>query len=162
MVESESPEYFIRLALEEAGRAARRGEVPVGALVVRGRRILGRGRNMTVRGSDPTAHAEIVAIRKACRKVNNYRLTGCDLYVTLEPCAMCLGAAVQARIERIFYGAPDSKAGAVESVLSFPFERLNHRIEIRGGILAPECSIILKDFFASKRRGARAERWPSG
>ncbi len=144
-------ERYMKEALAEARKAAQREEVPVGAVAVIGDRIVGRGYNKPVSESDPTAHAEIVALRDACRQMENYRLPGCDLYVTLEPCAMCLGAAVQARVSRLVFGAYDSKSGAVGSAMSFSFENLNHRIEIKGGILAAECGKILKDFFEKKR-----------
>lgn len=155
-------EKFMRLALIQAKRAGGRGEVPVGAVVVCGGEVLGRGYNRPIGLSDPTAHAEIGAIRKACRRRKNYRLTGCDLYVTLEPCPMCLGAAVQARLSRVVYGASDPKAGAVRSVMTFPFEGLNHRPEVKGGLLAEECGRVLKDFFRAKRKQRKTERWPSG
>lgn len=138
-------------ALAEAETAACRKEVPVGAVVVFEDRIVGRGHNSSIAWNDPTAHAEIAAIRSACKALSNYRLPGCDLYVTLEPCAMCLGAAVQARIQRIFFGAGDPKSGAVSSVMSFPFNKLNHKIEIKGGILERESAIILKAFFKNRR-----------
>src|SRR5512135_3270248 len=118
---------FMKAALAEAGKAAARGEVPVGAVVVRDGRIVARGSNRPVSTSDPTAHAEIVALRRAAKRAGNYRLTGCDLFVTVEPCAMCLGAIVQARIRRLVFGAADPKAGAAGSTMTFPFERLNHR-----------------------------------
>ncbi len=127
---------FMRAALAEAGKAAARGEVPVGAVVVRQGRIVARGANRPITSSDPTAHAEIVALRKAAKKSGNYRLPDCELYVTVEPCAMCLGAIVQARVRRLVYGAPDPKAGAVSSTMRFPFGRLNHRPEVLGGVLA--------------------------
>jgi tRNA(adenine34) deaminase len=144
-------ERFMKSALAEAGKAAARGEVPVGAVIVRQGRIVARGSNRPVAASDPTAHAEIVALRKAAKKTANYRLPDCDLYVTIEPCAMCLGAAVQARIRRVVFGAPDPKAGAVASVMSFPFERLNHRPEVVGGILAAASAALLRDFFRARR-----------
>ncbi len=144
-------ERFMLEALSEAEKASTYDEVPVGAVIVEGDKIIGRGHNRPVSSGDPTAHAEIVAIRDACRNKKNYRLTGCDLYVTLEPCAMCLGAAVHVRLQRVVFGALDPKGGAVESVMAFPFERLNHRIEIDGGILAAECGKILKSFFEKKR-----------
>ena len=150
----------MRAALEEAAEACRQGEVPVGAVVACNGQILGRGYNSSIALRDPSAHAEIMALRSACKTRENYRIAGCDLYVTLEPCAMCLGAAVQARIGRIFFGAYDPKSGAVKSVMIFPFDRLNHQIEIKGGILEKESAIILKTFFQSRRR--QAERWPSG
>ncbi len=146
---------FMSLALGEARRAARRGEVPVGAVVVSGEEVLSRGRNRMLASSDPTAHAEVDAVRKACRKRANYRLPDCELYVTLEPCAMCLGAVVQARVRRLVFGALDPKAGAVRSVMKFPFRKLNHRPEIRAGILAEACGEILKEFFRAKRAGIR-------
>ncbi len=142
---------FMRLALAEAKKALGRGEVPVGAVLVAEGKILSRGFNQPRGKNDCTAHAEIVAIRKAGAMQKNYRLAGCDLYVTLEPCAMCLGAAVQARIRRVFYGAADPKAGAVRSVMKFPFARMNHRPEIRGGLLADECGQMLREFFRAKR-----------
>ncbi len=150
-------EKFMRLALAEADKASSRGEVPVGAVLVRGGKIISRGHNEPIRRHDPTAHAEILAIRKATIKLKNYRLPpGCDLYVTLEPCAMCVGAAVQARVGKIVYGASDPKAGAIESTMSFPFDRLNHRPAVKAGILAQECGALLQRFFASKRRHCSA------
>jgi len=139
------------MALKQAEKGARLNEVPVGAVIVRDGEVIAAAHNGTIETNDPTAHAEISALRESSRKIGNYRLTGCDLYVTLEPCAMCLGAAVQARIRSIIYGAPDPKSGAVESVMRFPFERLNHHLDIRGGILKEECGRILKEFFRKKR-----------
>ncbi len=141
----------MRLALDEAESAAAKGEVPVGALVVASGEVLASGYNESILSSDPTAHAEIVALRKASRLCKNHRLPDCDLYVTLEPCVMCLGAMVQARIRRLIFGAYDPKSGAVESILRFPFERTNHQIEIISGILAEECGKILREFFKVKR-----------
>jgi tRNA(adenine34) deaminase len=144
-------ELLMREALLEAEKAKKEGEVPVGAVLVKDENIIARGHNKPVSKNDPTAHAEIVAIRSACEKTQNYRLSGCELYVTLEPCAMCLGAAVQSRIKRLVFGAIDPRGGAVESVMDFPFEKMNHRIEIRGGVLAEECGKILRTFFERKR-----------
>jgi tRNA(adenine34) deaminase len=144
-------ERFMREALAEAEKARVAGEVPVGAVVVAQGHAIGRGFNKPVSMNDPTAHAEIVALRDACRHMGNYRLSGCDLYVTLEPCAMCLGAAVQARIQRLVFGAYDPKSGAVESMMVFPFDKMNHRVEIKGGVLDSECGKILKDFFERRR-----------
>jgi tRNA(adenine34) deaminase len=144
-------EKHMRQALAQAKRAGDRGEVPVGAVVISGGKVLGRGHNGPIRQNDPTAHAEIVAIRKAGRRRGNYRLSDCDLYVTLEPCAMCLGAAVQARLRRVVFGALDPKSGAVRSVMRFPFRKMNHRPELKGGLLAEECSRVLKGFFISQR-----------
>lgn len=142
---------LMKAALAEAAKAASRGEVPVGAVVVRDGRIVARGSNRPLGSSDPTAHAEIVALRRAAKRVRNYRLPDCDLVVSLEPCAMCLGAVVQARIRRLVYGAADPKAGAVSSVMTFPFERTNHRPEILGGVLAGESADLLRDFFRRRR-----------
>lgn len=141
----------MRKALEQAELALQKGEVPVGAVVVAGGEIIGWGYNQNISSQDPTAHAEIVAIREASRTRKNYRLPDCDIYVTLEPCAMCLGAIVHSRIRRLFYGAPDPKAGAVESIMIFPIANVNHQPEIKSGILAQECGKILKDFFREKR-----------
>jgi len=143
--------WFMRAALREAAKAGRRGEVPVGAVVVQDGKIVARGSNRSVSSSDPTAHAEVVALRRAARRAGNYRLTGCDLYVTIEPCAMCLGATVQARVGRLVYGAPDPKAGAVRSIMVFPFDRSNHRPRILGGVLAAESGRLLTDFFRARR-----------
>lgn len=144
-------EYFMRAALAEAKKAKAMEEVPVGAVVVCGGEIIGAGFNSNIRLNDPAAHAEIMALRAAGKKVKNHRLTDCDLYVTLEPCPMCAGALVHARIRRLIYGASDPKGGGIQSVFRFPFEKTNHIPEIRPGILAAECGILLKDFFSQKR-----------
>jgi tRNA(adenine34) deaminase len=144
-------ESFMREALSEAKRAAENNEVPVGAVVISDTNILSRAHNSSISLNDPTAHAEILAIREASRIKKNYRITDCDLYVTLEPCIMCLGAILQARIRRLIFGALDPKSGAVQSILTFPLDRMNHPLKIEGGILAEECGNILKEFFASKR-----------
>lgn len=143
--------YFMTAALREAEKAAERGEVPVGAIVVRNGKVVARGSNRPVRTSDPSAHAEIVALRRAARKTANYRLPDCDLYVTAEPCAMCLGAAVQARVRRLVYGALDPKGGAVRSIMTFPFGKANHRPEVLGGLMAEECGRLLRYFFRRRR-----------
>lgn len=153
---------YMRLALAQARRAGNRGEVPVGAVIISGGKVLSRGYNRPIGEKDPTAHAEIVAIRKAGRKRGNYRLNDCDLFVTLEPCVMCLGAAVQARLRRVVFGASDPKSGAVRSAMKFPFKDLNHRPEVKGGLLAEECGLVLKEFFGPRRKKRAAERWPSG
>lgn len=145
-------EFFMRQALVEAKKSLSEGEVPVGAILVSGNKILSRGHNQPIRRKDPTAHAEVVAIRKACSKRKEYRLTDCDLYVTLEPCAMCLGAVIQARIKRLVYGACDPKGGAVKSLMEFPFDRMNHQPEIKAGVLGDECARILSEFFLKKRK----------
>ena len=144
-------ERFMQEALLEARNALKAGEVPVGAVLVESDKIIARGHNNPLSTNDSTAHAEIVAIREACRIKRNYRLPGCELYVTLEPCAMCLGAVVHTRLRRVVYGALDLKGGAVESVMSFPIEKMNHPVEIKGGVLEAECSKILKSFFEKKR-----------
>lgn len=142
---------WMKLALEQARLAEEAGEVPVGAVVVKDGEVIGCGFNRTILDSDPTAHAEITALRQAADILKKYRLPDCDLYVTLEPCAMCLGAAVQARIRRLIYGAADPKSGAAETVFRLPMEKLNHKIEIRSGIMASECGNILKVFFQRRR-----------
>lgn len=143
---------YMRLALAQAKRAAARGEVPIGAVVVRDGAVVARGANRPVAANDPTAHAEIVALRRAARRAGNYRLTDCDLYVTVEPCAMCLGAILQARIRRLVYGADDPKAGAVRSIVRFPIEKTNHRLEIESGVLAEEAADLLRSFFRERRK----------
>jgi tRNA(adenine34) deaminase len=142
----------MRVALEEARRGLRAGEVPVGAVVVHEGEIVGRAHNAPIVLSDPTAHAEVLALREAARKRANYRLTGATLYVTVEPCPMCCGAALQARVARVVYGAADPKAGAVESLHRLLDDaRFNHRVETVGGVLAGECAVLLREFFETKR-----------
>jgi tRNA(adenine34) deaminase len=139
-------------ALVLARAAQERGEVPVGAIVVRDGAIIGRGGNAPIAANDPTAHAEIAALRDAARAVGNYRLPGCSLYVTLEPCAMCVGAILHARISRLVFGARDPKTGACGSVVDlFGEPRLNHHATVLGGVLADECGKLLSDFFSSLR-----------
>lgn len=146
-------EFFMREAISLARAAECLGEVPVGALVVRDGVVVGRGFNAPIGESDPTAHAEIAALRDAARNLGNYRLPGCELYVTLEPCAMCAGAIMHARIARVVYGARDPKTGVHGSVVDlFAVERLNHHAVVEGGILADECSALLSEFFAGRRR----------
>ena len=144
----------MRMAIAEALAAEQAGEVPVGAIVVSadGERIVGRGNNQVLRSSDPTAHAEIVALRAAGAALGNYRLTECALVCTLEPCAMCAGAILHARLGRLLYGAPDPKAGACGSVLSvMNHPQLNHRVEVTSGVLTAECSDLLTNFFRMRR-----------
>ena len=139
-------------ALAEAKLAAAQGEVPVGAVVTSNGEIIGRGQNRVIRDCDPTAHAEIVAMRQAARFLHNYRLNGCELYVTLEPCAMCAGAIIHARIGRLVYAAADPKAGACGSVLNvINHPRLNHQVDVLGGVLAQECGAMLTEFFRARR-----------
>jgi len=145
---------FMRAALAAAGEAGDQGEVPVGAVVVADGAIVGRGFNAPISRHDPTAHAEIAALRDAAARLGNYRLPGCDLYVTLEPCAMCAGAIMQARIRRLVFGAPDPKTGACGGVVNLFAElRLNHHTTVTGGVLAEECGAVLKRFFAARRNG---------
>jgi len=139
-------------ALRCAQRALEAGEVPVGAVVVCGEKIIGRGWNRNISDSDPTAHAEVVALRDAGAAIGNHRLGECDLFATIEPCAMCAGALVHARIRRLVYGADDPKAGAVHSVMHvLNHPGLNHCAQIRGGVLAGQCADIVQEFFRSKR-----------
>jgi tRNA(adenine34) deaminase len=152
---------FMRLALEQAALAQAAGEVPVGAVVVRDGQVIGRGHNRPITGHDPTAHAEIMALREAAEAVGNYRLDGCALYVTLEPCAMCSGAMLHARLARVVFGAPDPKTGAAGSVLNlFAEPRLNHRTQLQGGVLAAESGDLLSRFFASRRQEGRLAQSP--
>jgi tRNA(adenine34) deaminase len=149
---SETDIDLMRAALAEADRAKVAEEVPVGAVVSLSGEIIGSGFNRTISDCDPSAHAEIVAIRQAANNQNNHRLNGATIYVTLEPCAMCVGAMIQARMQRLVFGTYDPKAGAVGSVLDLSdLKTLNHRIEINGGLLDDECSAILREFFAAKR-----------
>ena len=145
---------FMGVALLLAKRAGDGGEVPVGAVVVQSGVVVGEGWNRPIGNCDPTAHAEIVAMRAAALLSGNYRLGGATLYVTLEPCAMCIGAALNARIARLVFGAWDLKAGACGSMLDLPREpRLTHRIDVFGGVRSAECSDVLREFFAARRRG---------
>jgi tRNA(adenine34) deaminase len=145
-------EGYMREALALADEAARRGEVPVGAVVVKEGAVVGRGFNRPVSAADPTAHAEIVALREAATALGNYRLPGCELYVTLEPCVMCVGAMAHARIARVVYGAADPKTGACGSIVDLPgLSTFNHHGQFEGGMLADECGALLKRFFADRR-----------
>jgi tRNA(adenine34) deaminase len=139
-------------ALAEARGAAEAGEVPIGAVAIRGDEIIGRGQNRVLRDNDPTAHAEIVAMREAARALGNYRLNGCTLYVTLEPCAMCAGAMIHARLDRLVYAAPDPKTGAAGSVLEvLNHPKLNHQMQVERGILTDEAGELLRGFFRERR-----------
>lgn len=149
-------EAFMALALDQARLAWAAGEVPVGAVVVRDGEVIAAGFNQPIGSHDPTAHAEIVALRAAAEKLGNYRLPGCELFVTLEPCAMCSGAMMHARLARIVYAAQDPKTGVCGSVLDlFQHDQLNHHAEVVGGVLADESSAMLKAFFAERRAAAR-------
>lgn len=150
---------FMTEALDLAREAWSMGEVPVGAIVVCNNEIVGRGFNHPIAAHDPSGHAEIMALRDAARALGNYRLPGCTLYVTIEPCVMCAGAIFHARIARVVYGAPEPKTGAAGSVVDlFAEGRLNHHAEVVGGILAEQCGALVSAFFAEKRRAGRAAR----
>ena len=152
-------EYFMREALSMARSAECLGEVPVGAIVVRDGQIVGRGFNSPIGESDPTAHAEIAALRDAARHLENYRLPGCELFVTLEPCAMCAGAILHSRISRVVYGARDLKTGVHGSVVDlFAETLLNHHADVTSGVLAQTCADMLSDFFRSRRAAQKAAR----
>jgi tRNA(adenine34) deaminase len=147
-----SDQEFMKIAVEEARACAEAGEVPIGAVLVRREEVLARGGNRTIRDCDPTAHAEIVVLREAARKLGNYRLTETTLYVTLEPCAMCAGAIVQARVPRVVYGADDPKGGAYRTCFELlTSAKLNHQVEVTPGVLAEEASSLLQSFFAARR-----------
>ena len=146
-------EYWMQCALEQASQAESQGEVPVGAVIVKDDKLIASGFNQPIQDTDPTAHAEIVVLRRAADVVNNYRIPGTTLYVTLEPCAMCAGAIMHARIDRVVFGAYDPRAGAVESVFQlFDETRLNHRVNYCGAVLQEQCSNQLKEFFRRKRK----------
>ena len=149
-------EDFMRAALELARQAEQAGEVPVGAVVVKDGEIVGRGSNAPIGRHDPSAHAEMLALRDAAQRVGNYRLVDCELYVTLEPCLMCVGAMFHARIARVVYGASDPKTGAAGSVMNlFEEQRLNHHAVVQGGVLEEECGKVLSHFFAARRAQQR-------
>ena len=143
---------FMQVALREANEASAAGEIPVGAVITMGGEILATGQNRSIRDSDPSAHGEVIALREACLAQANYRLPGTTLYVTLEPCAMCLGAIVQARVSRVVFGAYAPKAGAAGSAVDLTDSpAFNHRFEIQGGVLADECGALLQEFFQARR-----------
>jgi tRNA(adenine34) deaminase len=155
---SHNDEKFMRVAVAEALRAQQAGEVPVGAVVVLDGKVIARGHNRRERGADPTAHAEVVALRRAGKRLGGWRLNGVTLYVTLEPCAMCVGAAVNARVGRLVYGPRDPKAGAVDSLYDIARDpRLNHRMSVTDGVLQDELSDMLSGFFAELRRAQRLQ-----
>ena len=145
-------ELFMTRALELAAKGSLMGEVPVGAVVVLGGEIVGEGYNQPISGCDPTAHAEIVAMRDAAKKIGNYRLSGCQLYVTIEPCTMCVGAMIHARIGEVIFGAPEPRAGALQSQLQLmDADHFNHRIKWRGGVMAERCADMMRRFFRVRR-----------
>ena len=150
---------FMRLAIAQAHKALALGEVPVGSVVVKDGVVVGEGYNQPIANHDPTAHAEVIAMRAAASAIGNYRLPDCTLYVTLEPCVMCSGAMMHARFSRIVFGAPDLKTGACGSVVNlFDDTRLNHHAKVQGGILGQECVQLLKDFFAQRRAQAKQKK----
>jgi len=156
---AERDRRFMALAQQAADKARAAGEVPVGAVLVRGDEVIASGFNHPIGAHDPSAHAEMVALRAASQALENYRLPGCELYVTLEPCLMCAGAIMHARIARVVFGAPDPKTGACGSVVdAFANPLLNHHTTVVGGVLADECGHALRDFFAERRQLAREER----
>ena len=149
---------FMRLALAQATEAAQADEVPVGAVIVQGGKVIVTGRNSPIAGHDPTAHAEIIAMRAAAKSLGNYRLPDCTLYVTLEPCAMCSGAMLHARLKRVVFGASDAKTGAAGSVINLIDQpQLNHQTALQGGVLADECAALLKSFFSQRREEKKAQ-----
>jgi tRNA(adenine34) deaminase len=159
-IDNDDDTGFMHVALDRAKQAEEAGEVPVGAVVVKDGFVIGEGYNRPISAVDPTAHAEVMALRDAAQRVGNYRLGDCTLYVTLEPCAMCMGAIFHARIGRLVYGADDSKTGACGSVINLPAEeRLNHHLQVTGNVLAEECGGMLRRFFADRRRmGMKTDR----
>jgi tRNA(adenine34) deaminase len=155
-MDSETAQFWMREALAEARRAGEEGEVPVGAVLLLNGKVIGRGRNSSIRLHDPTAHAEVVALRQGAQNISNYRLPGSVLVVTIEPCVMCVGAMIQARIETLVYGAPDPKAGAVHSCFRLTDGcGLNHEIRVESGVLEQECGSILRDFFSARRNASK-------
>ena len=157
-VEATAHEYFMRQALEQAHMAAASGEVPVGAVVVKDGQIIGRGRNCPQSLNDPSAHAEVMALREAAQALGNYRLEGCTLYVTLEPCTMCSGAMLHARVSSVVYGAAEPKTGAAGSVLNvFGYPEINHQTEVLRGVLAGECAALMAEFFQQRRKEKKAQ-----
>ena len=152
MTQTELDQQYMRMAIEQAQLAAQSGEVPVGAVLVRGGQVISRAFNKPIANHDPSAHAEMLALREAALTEENYRIPGSTLYVTLEPCAMCSGAMLHARIDRVVYGAPDPKTGAAGSVLDiFSSKQINHQTSVEGGIMSEECGQLLRDFFKGRR-----------
>jgi tRNA(adenine34) deaminase len=156
-------DYWMGIALREAGKAAARGEVPIGAIIVKEGRVFSRGYNQREGAQDPAAHAELLAIRKAAKKLGNWRLTGTTLYVTLEPCLMCMGAILLARIDKVVFGCHDPKGGAAGSLYDLSNDsRLNHNVELVAGVKGAECSALLSDFFAALRAQKKLAKLQSG
>ncbi len=149
---NQNDEYYMRMAIEAAKIAEENGDVPIGSVIVKGGKIIGRAYNQREQLQDPTAHAEIIALTQAAAAVENWHLDGCTIYVTLEPCPMCAGALVLARLDRLVYGCDDPKTGAVKSLYNIATDdRLNHRLEVTSGVLAEECAKLLQDFFGRRR-----------
>ena len=160
-INEEQDQHFMQQALVQAALAGQAGEVPVGAVVVQGGQVIATGRNAPIDGHDPTAHAEIIALRAAANVLGNYRLPDCTLYATLEPCAMCSGAMLHARLKRVVFGAFDAKTGAAGSVINlFDQPQLNHQTSLQGGVLADSSAKLLKDFFSQRRQEKRAQVLP--
>ncbi|QWD82163.1 tRNA adenosine(34) deaminase TadA [Polynucleobacter sp. MWH-S4W17] len=152
MTQTELDQQYMRMAIEQAQLAAQSGEVPVGAVLVRDGQVISRAFNKPIANHDPSAHAEMLALREAALAEENYRIPGSTIYVTLEPCAMCSGAMLHARIDRVVYGAPDPKTGAAGSVLDiFSSKQINHQTSVEGGIMSEECGQLLRDFFKGRR-----------
>jgi tRNA(adenine34) deaminase len=152
-IHSREDEFYMALALQQARNAAALGEVPIGAVIVKGPEVVASGHNLREMHRDPTAHAEMIAIREASRTLGGWRLNGCTLYVTLEPCPMCAGAILLARIDRVVYGAADPKGGAVESLMQmYSVNGFNHRPDVTAGICADQCAMMLKEFFQNLRK----------
>ena len=152
MTQTELDQQYMRMAIEQAQLAAQSGEVPVGAVLVRDGQVISKAFNKPIANHDPSAHAEMLALREAALAQENYRIPGSTLYVTLEPCAMCSGAMLHARIDRVVYGAPDPKTGAAGSVLDlFSSKQINHQTSVEGGIMSEECGQLLRDFFKGRR-----------
>lgn len=162
MTTVEQDQYFMQAALDEAAIAERLAEVPIGAVVVYNDQIVGRGHNLRETSNDPTTHAEIIAIQQAAKALNSWRLLDCTLYVTLEPCVMCMGAIILARIPYLVFGCRDPKVGAVGSIYNFAEDqRFNHQVQVREGILQPECSTLLSEFFRRLREQKKEQKKPS-
>ncbi len=163
MVDTEKDAGFMRLALVEAARAGQLGEVPIGAVLVKEGKVVGRGHNLRELSNDPTTHAEMIAIREAAEHTGHWRLLDCTLYVTLEPCVMCMGAIILARIPRLVFGCPDQRVGAAGSLYDFSRDqRFNHRVEVTPGVLAEECRAMLTGFFQDLREQKKKGRNDSG
>ncbi len=155
---SKNDEHFMKLALKEAKKAREEDEVPVGAVVVKDGKVIAKAHNRREGTSDPTAHAELIALKKASKKLGGWRTTGCTLYVTLEPCVMCAGAIINSRIPTVVFGAFDPKAGGMGSVYDINEGKLNHKCEVRTGVMGDKCSHILTDYFCDKRKDLKAKK----